>query len=189
MSPLRLLAKRLINLPKFNCKRFGVSLKDQLVFKRIIVNSSASFGIQKINFCTMADSENIPSKEELSKKLTPLQYHVTQEKGTERPFTGEYDKKFDEGTYSCIVCGQYLFSSNTKYDSGCGWPAFNDVLEKGRIKLLPDTSGGRIRTEVQCSRCSAHLGHVFDDGPKPTGKRYCINSASISFLPGQEKST
>lgn len=138
-------------------------------------------------FSNMESSQNVPSKEELLQKLTPLQYHVTQEKGTERPFTGEYNKLYDEGSYSCIVCGQYLFSSNTKYDSGCGWPAFNDVLDKGRIKLLPDTSGGRIRTEVQCSKCSAHLGHVFEDGPKPTGKRYCINSASIVFHPAEKQ--
>lgn len=186
MSPLRFLSKRLINISNFNNKRFGGILKDQVVNTRLTPNIFVSFGIQKINFCSMEGGEKVPSKEEILKKLTPLQYHVTQEKGTERPFTGEFDKTFDEGTYSCIVCGQYLFSSNTKYDSGCGWPAFNDVLEKGRIKLLPDTSGGRIRTEVQCSRCSAHLGHVFEDGPKPTGKRYCINSASINFLPGKD---
>lgn len=139
------------------------------------------------NLSNMESSNNVPSKEEVLKKLSPLQYHVTQEKGTERPFTGEYNKVYDEGEYSCIVCGQYLFSSNTKYDSGCGWPAFNDVLDKGRIKLLPDTSGGRIRTEVQCSKCSAHLGHVFGDGPKPTGKRYCINSAAIHFHPASKE--
>ncbi|XP_018319436.1 methionine-R-sulfoxide reductase B1 isoform X2 [Agrilus planipennis] len=128
-------------------------------------------------------------KEKLKEKLTPLQYHVTQEKGTERPFSGCYNKFYEPGTYVCIVCEQILFSSDTKYDSGCGWPAFNDVVDQGRVKLSPDTSGGRIRTEVTCSKCGSHLGHVFDDGPAPTKKRFCINSASINFVPdGKTKS-
>ncbi|XP_017848841.1 methionine-R-sulfoxide reductase B1 isoform X4 [Drosophila busckii] len=130
------------------------------------------------------------NKEELRKRLTPMQYQVTQEAGTERPFTGCYNKHYEKGVYQCIVCHQDLFSSDTKYDSGCGWPAFNDVLDKGKITLHRDASiPGMIRTEVRCSKCSAHLGHVFDDGPPPKHRRYCINSASIDFVKSASSAT
>jgi peptide-methionine (R)-S-oxide reductase len=122
--------------------------------------------------------------EEWKKLLTPHQYAVLRQKGTERAFTGEYTDKTDAGTYFCAACGSELFSSQNKFHSGCGWPSFYTSLAGDRVKLIADRSHGMVRTEVVCARCGSHLGHVFDDAPdQPTGQRYCINSVSLKFVP------
>ncbi len=121
--------------------------------------------------------------DDLRTRLTDEQYYVTQEGGTERPFTGIYWDEKTDGTYHCIVCDAPLFSSDTKYESGSGWPSYWAPLEGAPIRLLEDRTLGMVRTEVQCDDCGSHLGHVFEDGPRPTGLRYCMNSASLDLKP------
>ncbi len=126
-------------------------------------------------------SDDIKSNSYWKDKLTPEQYRILREKGTERPGVGEYYHVKDAGVYLCGACGQELFSSDAKYDSGSGWPSFFDELKGGKIEAHVDRSLGMERTEIMCSRCGSHLGHLFDDGPEPTGKRYCVNSLSLKL--------
>ncbi len=128
----------------------------------------------------MPESKSI-DPEELRTRLTPLQFDVTQNAGTERAFSGEYWDNHEAGNYHCVVCGELLFLSDTKFDSGSGWPSFWEAVDPDKVKLITDTSHGMVRTEVRCATCDAHLGHLFPDGPQPTGERFCMNSASLDF--------
>lgn len=126
------------------------------------------------------------SEEEWKKKLTPEQYEVLRGKGTEMPFSGKLLHEKKDGNYTCVACGNALFSSDAKFDSGTGWPSFDQALP-GAVKNIPDTSHGSVRTEIVCANCGSHLGHVFDDGPTETGKRYCLNSVCLDLAPVEEK--
>jgi len=124
----------------------------------------------------------IPTEDELKAKLAPEQYHVMREKGTEEPFSGIYVHENQDGTYVCAACGNPLFASDAKFDSGSGWPSFDEAIP-GSVNLVRDTSHGMNRTEVICAHCGSHLGHLFDDGPTKTGKRYCMNSVCLDLKP------
>jgi len=131
---------------------------------------------------TMTDAQTINrSEEEWKKILTPEQYHVLREKGTDMPFTGKYYLNKEKGMYTCAACGNELFTSDMKFDSECGWPSFDKEIAGGKIKKITDYSHGMVRTEIVCAKCGSHLGHLFDDGPTLTHMRYCVNSTSVDF--------
>jgi peptide methionine sulfoxide reductase msrA/msrB len=129
------------------------------------------------------------TEEEWSKKLPPLNYKILREGGTERPFTGIYNDLYEDGLYRCFACGSPLFRSETKFNHGCGWPSFTNPVSKDSIVYLPDHSHGMVRTEIKCGNCGSHLGHVFNDGPKPARTRYCVNSAALQFMPEKKEKT
>jgi len=145
-------------------------------------NSQVRENSKSKNNTTMDSTKVVKSEEEWKKILTPEQYAILREKGTDRPFTGKYYLTTDKGTYLCAACGAELFTSDMKFESSCGWPSFDKEVLGGKVKTQTDYTHGMVRTEILCAKCGGHLGHLFDDGPTDTGKRYCVNSTSLNFV-------
>ena len=151
------------------------------LFMMMISGSMLIYG-QKNNAMMDTTKKITKTEEQWKQELTPEQYQVLRQCGTEPPFTGKYYKNKEKGTYHCAACGALLFTSDTKYDSGSGWPSFYDTADKNNIEEVVDNSYGMRRVEIKCAQCGSHLGHVFPDGPRPTGLRYCVNSVSLNFV-------